>query len=178
MDAHHMHSVHTTFSPAVPTILIPASALLAIAFGVWLWWRVSFIKVGNGHHGLRTENGREYLLEEEQRGEDEVRRRARLLRGHIKYEDISLTEALCCVVQIVQKVADLQDAISEGANSFLITEYKYMGVFMVGLTCLTAEASPRMQICLSTPAFAGDHVRDHLRAIELSRWLQQRLGGR
>lgn len=36
-------------------------------------------------------------------------------------------------VQIVQKVADLQDAISEGANSFLITEYKYMGVFMVGL---------------------------------------------
>lgn len=78
MDAHHhLHSVHTTFSPAVPTILIPASALLAIAFGVWLWWRVSFIKVGNGHHGLRTENGREYLLEEEQRGEDEVRPRAR-----------------------------------------------------------------------------------------------------
>ena len=35
-------------------------------------------------------------------------------------------------VQIVQKAADLQDAISEGANSFLITEYKYMGVFMVG----------------------------------------------
>jgi len=24
------------------------------------------------------------------------------------------------------------DAISEGATSFLITEYKYMGVFMVG----------------------------------------------
>ena len=33
--------------------------------------------------------------------------------------------------QIVQKVADLQDAISEGATSFLFTEYKYMGVFMV-----------------------------------------------
>lgn len=39
--------------------------------------------------------------------------------------------SLCRVLQIVQKVADLQDAISEGANSFLITEYKYMGVFMV-----------------------------------------------
>ena len=37
----------------------------------------------------------------------------------------------CWVVQIVQKAADLQDAISEGATSFLITEYKYMGVFMV-----------------------------------------------
>lgn len=33
--------------------------------------------------------------------------------------------------QIVQKVADLQDAISEGATSFLFTEYKYMGIFMV-----------------------------------------------
>ena len=77
MDAHHLHSVHTIFSSAVPTILIPVSALLAIAFGVWLWWRVSFIKVGSGHHGLRTENGREYLLEEEQRGEDEVRPCAR-----------------------------------------------------------------------------------------------------
>lgn len=35
------------------------------------------------------------------------------------------------LLQIVQKVADLQDAISEGATSFLFTEYKYMGVFMV-----------------------------------------------
>ncbi len=33
--------------------------------------------------------------------------------------------------QIVQKAADLQAAISEGATSFLFTEYKYMGVFMV-----------------------------------------------
>ena len=38
-----------------------------------------------------------------------------------------------CRLQIVQKVADLQDAISEGATSFLVTEYKYMGVFMVTL---------------------------------------------
>ena len=35
--------------------------------------------------------------------------------------------------QIVQKAADLQDAISEGATSFLVTEYKYMGVFMVSI---------------------------------------------
>lgn len=68
----HLHSVHTIFSSTVPTVLIPVSALLSIAFGIWLWYRVSAIKVGNGHHGLRTENGREYLLEEEQRGEDEV----------------------------------------------------------------------------------------------------------
>jgi hypothetical protein len=33
---------------------------------------------------------------------------------------------------VIQKAADIQDAISEGANSFLFTEYKYLGVFMVG----------------------------------------------
>ena len=37
----------------------------------------------------------------------------------------------CAALQIVQKAADLQEAISEGATSFLLTEYKYMGVFMV-----------------------------------------------
>jgi inorganic pyrophosphatase len=34
-------------------------------------------------------------------------------------------------VQVVQKAADIQEAISEGANSFLFTEYRYLGVFMV-----------------------------------------------
>lgn len=77
MESHHAYhnhtaDTHTVFSPVVPTVLIPVAALLAIAFGSWLWYRVSAIKVGNGSHGLRTENGREYLLEEEQRGEDEV----------------------------------------------------------------------------------------------------------
>lgn len=33
--------------------------------------------------------------------------------------------------QVVQKAADIQEAISEGSNSFLYTEYKYMGVFGV-----------------------------------------------
>lgn len=28
-------------------------------------------------------------------------------------------------------MADIQSAISEGSVSFLVTEYKYMGVFMV-----------------------------------------------
>ena len=37
---------------------------------------------------------------------------------------------LSSLLQIVQKAADLMDAIAEGATSFLITEYKYCGVFM------------------------------------------------
>lgn len=40
-------------------------------------------------------------------------------------------DCMFCFVQVVQKAADIQEAISEGANSFLFTEYKYMGVFMV-----------------------------------------------
>ncbi len=44
-------------------------------------------------------------------------------------------------LQVLQKVADLQEAISEGATSFLLTEFKYMGVFMVSL-------SPRQHVFL------------------------------
>jgi Na+/H+-translocating membrane pyrophosphatase len=40
-------------------------------------------------------------------------------------------------LQVVQKAADIQEAISEGANSFLFTEYKYLGVFMVRLQLST-----------------------------------------
>lgn len=34
-------------------------------------------------------------------------------------------------VQVLQKCADIQEHISEGANSFLLTEYNYMAIFMV-----------------------------------------------
>lgn len=84
-------------------IAIPVCALLAIAFGAWLWQRVAQIHLSGSSTSVRSQNGREYLLEEEQRGDDEV----------------------------ISKAAEIQEAISEGANSFLFTEYKYMGVFMV-----------------------------------------------
>jgi hypothetical protein len=50
---------------------IPISALCGVVFAIFLWQRVSQIRVGAGS-SLRAENGREYLLEEEQRGESEV----------------------------------------------------------------------------------------------------------
>ena len=64
----------TLFPDLVPTILIPISAVIAIVFGIVLWGRVAAVKVGRGQNSVRSENGREYLLEEEGRGEDEVRR--------------------------------------------------------------------------------------------------------
>ena len=65
-------STDTVFGDAWANIGIPASGLLGIAFALFLWHRVSALKVRGGAAG-RAENGREYLLEEEQRGEAEVR---------------------------------------------------------------------------------------------------------
>lgn len=80
------------------TVVIPIAALCAILFALWLWKRVSGVKLS-----VKLRPRDSYLLEEEQRGEDEV----------------------------VNAATDIQSAISEGANSFLITEYRYLAVFMV-----------------------------------------------
>ena len=71
IEKHHKMDTHTVFSPTLVNIAIPASGLLGIAFAVFLWTRVAQIKVRGGA-AVRSENGREYLLEEEQRGESEV----------------------------------------------------------------------------------------------------------
>jgi inorganic pyrophosphatase len=54
-------------------------------------------------------------------------------------------------VQVVQKAADIQEAISEGANSFLFTEYRYLGVFMV------SEASPQPAVGVDVAPGATTH---------------------
>ena len=73
----------------------------------------------------------------------------------------------CSMVQIVQKAADLQEAISEGATSFLLTEYKYMGIFMVrGFSDIQmiGRGQPRAGICLAsvllclTACMQGVHI--------------------
>lgn len=65
-------AMDTVFSDAAVSALIPISAVAGILFALWLWQRVSAIPV-RGSAGIRSETGREYLLEEEQRGESEVR---------------------------------------------------------------------------------------------------------
>lgn len=56
----------------VPTILIPSASAVGVLFAVFLWNRVAKIQLTGGSV-FRSQNGREYLLEEEQRGDDEVR---------------------------------------------------------------------------------------------------------
>ena len=57
----------------VPQLLIPVASIAGILFALFLWWRVSFIKVGAAS-GTRTngEEGRTFLLEEELAGEESV----------------------------------------------------------------------------------------------------------
>jgi hypothetical protein len=62
---------------AIPDALIaaaiPLSALIGILFAVFLWNRVAAVQL-TGARVLSSQTGREYLLEEEQRGgEEEVR---------------------------------------------------------------------------------------------------------
>ncbi|GIL74438.1 hypothetical protein Vretimale_2132 [Volvox reticuliferus] len=83
--------------------LIPAAAVIGIIFAVFLWKRVSAIQLTGGRL-ISSQNGREYLLEEQQGGGEE---------------------------EVVAKAADIQKSISEGASSFLATEYYYLGIFMV-----------------------------------------------
>lgn len=98
----------TVIPDLVVSVLIPVASVIGIFFGLWMWKRVASIQLTAGQSVFRSQNGREYLLEEEQRGDDEV----------------------------VSKAAEIQEAISEGANSFLFTEYKYMGVFAVIMSVL------------------------------------------
>ena len=60
--------MHDGLAAALP----PVVALLAIAFGAFLAWRVAQVKVRSGGSAAGRDAGREYLLEEEARGEDEV----------------------------------------------------------------------------------------------------------
>lgn len=53
------------------SFLIPICAAIGIVFAVLMWRRVGAISMGRAPY--RAQNGREYLLEEEQRGDDEVR---------------------------------------------------------------------------------------------------------
>jgi hypothetical protein len=47
----------------LPNVLIPVSAILAILFALFLTRRTAQVKVKSTRSSVRTENGREYLLQ-------------------------------------------------------------------------------------------------------------------
>merc|ERR1711933_327045 len=80
------------FSPAVVSIFIPATTILAVLFATVLWYRVSLVKVRDDEEGTS-----ESLLE----------------------------AGVGADATVAAKVADIQDAITDGATGFLATESKY-----------------------------------------------------
>uniref|UniRef100_A0A453T6S9 H(+)-exporting diphosphatase n=1 Tax=Aegilops tauschii subsp. strangulata TaxID=200361 RepID=A0A453T6S9_AEGTS len=96
-------------------LVVPVAAAVGIAFAVLQWVLVSKVKVapeprgeggsaaGGGAGAGAKDGASEYLIEEEEG-----------LNDH----------------NVVLKCAEIQTAISEGATSFLFTEYKYAGGFM------------------------------------------------
>ncbi|KAA8535180.1 hypothetical protein F0562_030183 [Nyssa sinensis] len=93
-------------------IFIPVCAVIGIAFSLVQWVLVSRVKVSPEKESSANngKNGYSESLIEEEEG----------LNDH----------------SVVQKCAEIQNAISEGATSFLFTEYQYVGVFMVAFAIL------------------------------------------
>lgn len=101
-----------TLLPALGTeIVIPVAAAIGIVFALFQWYLVSFISVLPSSSAPKDEkngsidNGHDFLLHHQEEGDPDG-------------------EAA------VSKCAEIQEAISVGANSFLLTEYKYLGIVL------------------------------------------------
>lgn len=92
-------------------IIIPVCAVIGIVFSLIQWVLVSKVKLSpEKKASAKDKNGYgDYLIEEEEGINDH---------------------------NVVTKCAEIQNAISEGATSFLFTEYQYVGIFMVAFAVL------------------------------------------
>ncbi|KAI3964150.1 hypothetical protein MKW92_046370 [Papaver armeniacum] len=100
-------------SDLLTQILIPVCAVIGILFSLFQWYIVSRVKVSPQNlsdNSNKKNNGFDDSLIEEEEG----------INDH----------------NTVLKCAEIQNAISEGATSFLYTEYQYVGVFMVAFAIL------------------------------------------
>ncbi|KAG6413022.1 hypothetical protein SASPL_125719 [Salvia splendens] len=97
----------TLLSDLGTEIVIPICALIGIAFAALQWLLVSKVKLSTA---AASKNGITDPLVEEEDG----------VADH----------------SVVRKCADIQAAISEGATSFLVTEYQYVGIFMIAFAIL------------------------------------------
>ncbi|KAG8067242.1 hypothetical protein GUJ93_ZPchr0005g14671 [Zizania palustris] len=90
-------------------VFIPLAAMIGIMFAVFQWYVVARVPI---HSHAGEDGGGKGEREKESEGEEE--------EDGVDYRHV---EARC---------AEIQEAISIGARSFLVTEYKYLAVFMVG----------------------------------------------
>jgi hypothetical protein len=124
--------------PLVPTILIPASAAVGVLFAIILWQRVSKIQMTGG--SVFRSGDRAYLLEEEQRGDDEVRRKT-LGRKHLVLCGHGPLEARICQLQQASLCVDTPHAnlsrrpgLRLASQGFALP--RFGPVFSLASTCL------------------------------------------
>ncbi|KAG2694662.1 hypothetical protein I3843_08G151600 [Carya illinoinensis] len=89
-------------SEGLTQVLIPVAALIGLGFALLQWYLVSKVRV-SGHSG-----------------------------GHKSYKDSLIEgdfEEGVDSLEVSAKCAEIQNAISVGATSFLFTEYRYLGIF-------------------------------------------------
>ena len=96
-----------TLTPTAVNLFIPTAAILSMFFAAFLWWRVSFIRTTPLNH-----------LEPLDPAGDPT---SPMLDGNENQDDDTT----------LLKAAEIQAAIEEGAKSFLDTEFRYMGLFVV-----------------------------------------------
>ncbi|KAL8502673.1 hypothetical protein ACS0TY_021706 [Phlomoides rotata] len=91
-------------------IFIPVCAVIGIAFALVQWLLVAKVKLSGVSVSADGKSElKDAFLEEEEGINDEA---------------------------VVRKCAEIQSAISEGATSFLFTEYQYVGIFMVAFAVI------------------------------------------
>ncbi|XP_048129463.1 pyrophosphate-energized vacuolar membrane proton pump-like [Rhodamnia argentea] len=96
-------------------IFIPAGAVVGIVFSLVQWFLVSRVKLTPEQRALP---------------DDSDDRKNGFSDGLIEEEE-SINEHI-----VLSRCAEIQRAISEGATSFLFTEYQYVGVFMIAFAML------------------------------------------
>lgn len=93
-------------------VLIPLAALIGIAFAVFQWFVVSRVKVPAAAAAAAAE-------------EDAAKARLRTAESEVAEVVEDSEEAGVDYGRVEAKCAQIQDAISIGATSFLLTEYRY-----------------------------------------------------
>ncbi|KAI6689889.1 hypothetical protein NL676_026717 [Syzygium grande] len=96
-------------------IVIPACAVVGIVFSLVQWFPVSRVKLAPDRRAPPSDSG--------------VRKNG--FGCSLIEEEESINKH-----NVVSRCADIQSAISEGATSFLFTEYQYVGVFMIAFAIL------------------------------------------
>lgn len=98
-------AVETFLTEGAASAIIVFAVILGSAFAAFQWYLVAQVRVRD--RDTSANNNRNHNQDP-------------LLGPHVEES-----------AEVTALAADIQDAISEGANSFLFTEYKYISVFMV-----------------------------------------------